>query len=116
MLGTARVLLTILAVFLVGGGVAAIASGEFGGAFAGLILIASAVPVAIGAAYEHRRYMSHAGRYRPSPSGPGGLERDEPLEARFRATGEIFLDPSTGRRMRVFTDPDTGERRYRAEG
>jgi len=116
MLGLSRVLLVGLAAVLVIGGVVAIASGDPGGLIAGLALIAGAVPVAIGAAYEMRRYRSAAERDRPSPSGPGGTPPDEPLEARFRATGEVFVDPTSGRRMRVFVDPDTGERRYRAEG
>ena len=30
-------------------------------------------------------------------------------------TGEVFIDPATGRRMRVWYDPSTGDREYRAE-
>ena len=30
-------------------------------------------------------------------------------------TGEVFLDPETGRRMRVWYDPGTGKREYRPE-
>lgn len=30
-------------------------------------------------------------------------------------TSEVFVDPSTGRRMRVWYDPATGDREYRAE-
>ncbi len=47
---------------------------------------------------------------------PGSVPPDEPLEPRFRPTSEVFVDPSTARRMRVYADPSTGERRYRAEG
>jgi hypothetical protein len=30
-------------------------------------------------------------------------------------TSEAFIDPGTGRRMRVWYDPSTGEREYRPE-
>lgn len=30
-------------------------------------------------------------------------------------TSEVFTDPDTGRRMRVWYDPSTGRREYRAE-
>lgn len=30
-------------------------------------------------------------------------------------TNEVFTDPNTGRRMRVWYDPSTGRREYRAE-
>ncbi len=30
-------------------------------------------------------------------------------------TNEVFTDPDTGRRMRVWYDPGTGRREYRAE-
>jgi hypothetical protein len=37
------------------------------------------------------------------------------MEPRFRRTDELFEDPSSRRPMRVWLDPATGERRYRAE-
>ena len=30
-------------------------------------------------------------------------------------TSEVFIDPATGRRMRVWYDPKTGQREYRPE-
>ena len=33
----------------------------------------------------------------------------------FQPTAEIFTDPSTGKRMRVYEDPKTGKRQYREE-
>ena len=36
-------------------------------------------------------------------------------EAPFRATGEVFVDPTSGHRLRVYLDAATGERRYFAE-
>jgi hypothetical protein len=38
------------------------------------------------------------------------------MEPRFRRTDEFFEDPTSRQRMRVWLDPVTGERRYRAEG
>jgi len=37
-------------------------------------------------------------------------------DPRFLPTTEIFVDPTSRRLMRVYVDPRTGERRYRAEG
>jgi len=31
------------------------------------------------------------------------------------STSEVFTDPATGKRMRVWYDPTTGDREYRAE-
>jgi hypothetical protein len=35
--------------------------------------------------------------------------------APFRPTDELFIDPTSGARLRVYLDPTTGERRYYAE-
>ena len=37
-------------------------------------------------------------------------------DARFQPTGEVFVDPTTRVRMRVWSDPATGERRYVPDG
>ncbi len=66
------------------------------------------------AVLERSRYRSEAAEASNEPAGLGGGET-EPLEARFRSTEEVFLDPTSGRRMRVLIDPRTGERRYVAE-
>lgn len=42
---------------------------------------------------------------RKAPSGPDGAA----------PTDEVFIDPDTGRRMRVWYDPATGRRDYRPE-
>ncbi|MGH9476476.1 MAG: hypothetical protein ACRD1C_09090 [Terriglobales bacterium] len=34
---------------------------------------------------------------------------------RQRPTSEIFIDPTTGKRTRVYEDPTTGSRSYREE-
>lgn len=71
----------------------------------------------VAAVIERLRYRSlHADRV-GDPVGPGGGEpAGMPLEPRFRPTPEVFLDPTTHVRMRVFVDPRSGERRYVPEG
>ena len=65
---------------------------------------------------ERGRYRSEQAERASSPAGPGGGETDAPLEGRFQRTAELFVDPTSGHRMRVWIDPSTGERRYRSEG
>jgi hypothetical protein len=66
---------------------------------------------------ERGRYRSADAEKAIAPAGPGGGEATgETIEARFRPTSEVFVDPTTGHRMRVLVDPRTGERRYVAEG
>jgi hypothetical protein len=45
-------------------------------------------------------------RYRPNGARPG---------AGWEPTGERFQDPQTGKTVRVFYDPRSGERRYVSE-
>jgi hypothetical protein len=47
-------------------------------------------------------------RYRGNQKIPGGSRTSQP-------TGEVFVDPETGRRMRVWYDAQTGQREYRTE-
>ena len=66
---------------------------------------------------ERQRYRSEAAEKARETPGPGGGEAaGGSLEARFRPTAEVFVDPTTGHHMRVLVDPRTGERRYVAEG
>jgi hypothetical protein len=65
---------------------------------------------------ERGRYRSEHAERSSSPAGPGGGETEPTLEPRFLRTEEAFVDPTSGRRMRVWMDPQSGERRYRAEG
>jgi uncharacterized protein (DUF58 family) len=70
----------------------------------------------VGAIIEKARYRSDEAERNAAPHGPGGGEPVEvTLEPRFRPTDERFEDPTTRRRMRVWVDPTSGERRYRAE-
>jgi hypothetical protein len=36
-------------------------------------------------------------------------------EGNFKATNEVFKDPTTGKMTRVYEDPSTGKRQYRDE-
>lgn len=66
---------------------------------------------------ERQRYRSEAAEKARETPGPGGGEASGgALEPRFRPTAEVFIDPTTGHRMRVLVDPRSGERRYVAEG
>lgn len=80
-------------------------------------IFGSGAVLLVAAVIERLRYRSlHADRM-GDPIGPGGGEPSgAPLEPRFRPTPEVFLDPTTHVRMRVFVDPRTGERRYVPEG
>lgn len=97
-------------------GVALIGLVREGGAFIGLQLVAFGAFLVVIVVIERQRYRSdHAERSNAAP-GPGGGEPAGSLEPRFRPTAEVFLDPTSGHRMRVAVDPATGERRYIAEG
>jgi hypothetical protein len=77
-----------------------------------VILGGAAMVIAV---LERRRYRSEAAEAANDPIGPGGGETPGDVEARFRPTDEVFVDPTTGNLMRVLVDPRTGERRYVAE-
>lgn len=47
-------------------------------------------------------------RYRDGRSSSGG-------GSAAQATDEVFIDPDSGQRMRVWFDPSTGQREYRPE-
>ena len=64
---------------------------------------------------ETTRYRSQSAERNKLAPGPGGGEPG-PVEARFRRTDEVFIDPTSHYRMRVYLDDRTGERRYVAEG
>jgi hypothetical protein len=68
------------------------------------------------AVVERFRYRSELADRSGMAVGPGGGEPvGEAMESRFRRTDEVFVDPTSERRMRVWLDHATGERRYRAE-
>lgn len=78
-------------------------------------MITSGSVLLIVAVIETMRYRSEAAEGARDAPGPGGGESGPP-EPRFRPTDEVFVDPTTQVRMRVYADARTGERRYVAEG
>jgi hypothetical protein len=85
------------------------------------LVIVGLVTALIGAigigvlAVERMRYRSAVAETPESYGSPGGETPGAPLEARFVSTSEVFVDPSSGKTMRVFSDPSTGERRYQVD-
>lgn len=106
--------LVILGVISMLGGLALIAVPNIG-IPAGLQLMVFGAFLVLVVALERQRYRSAAAEGSNAPAGPGGGEPAGPLEPRFRPTSEVFIDPTTGHRMRVVVDPASGERRYVAE-
>jgi hypothetical protein len=97
---------------LILGGFVAASAGEVG---AGVEAIVVGTVLMIAAVLQHSRYRSGQAEQNHDDPGPGGGESGF-LEPRFLPTTEVFQDPTSRRLMRVFVDPRTGERRYRAEG
>jgi hypothetical protein len=82
----------------------------------GLWLVGTGGFLVVVAVIERHRYRSASAERSGAAPGPGGGETASPvLEPRFQPTAEVFVDPTSGRRMRVLVDPGTGERRYVAE-
>lgn len=74
------------------------------------------VALLIGTLIERARYRSDASDGSGIRAGPGGGEPPGTrLDPRFRRSDECFTDPTSDQRMRVWTDPSSGERRYVAE-
>lgn len=115
-IGIARVVVLVSGALLAIGGLLLIALPDLGGAVAGTYMVLLGGAMIVGALLERMRYRSDALDRTAPPVGPGGGEPlDIPLEPRFTSTDEVFMDPTSGERMRVWMDPRTGERRYRAE-
>jgi hypothetical protein len=108
--------LVVAGVLAMAGGLALVVAGPGATAIAGLELVAIGGFLVIVVAIERQRYRSATAEVTNAPAGPGGGEPPgTTLEPRFRPTAEAFIDPTTGRRMRVVVDPTNGERRYVAE-
>jgi|SRR5579862_122086 len=113
MMAAARVILAFVGVITILAGLALITvDGERS---TGLVAILIGGAVLIAVVYERSRYRSGEADVRNDKPGPGGGEPVGALPPGFRATTEVFLDPATGRRMRVYLQPATGDRRYMAE-
>jgi len=118
MLRFARVFAVVIGVMLIALGLwIAIEEnqGQLGLVLVGLVTaFLGAVFIAV-LALERMRYRSAAAEVPLTVGEPGGEPPGTSLEPRFRSTPERFVDPTSGKTMRVFADPDTGERRYQVE-
>ena len=103
-IGVASVLGLLLGLLLIGTG------GE--AAISGLWLMVLGAVGLIGITFERMRYRSEAAERSGDSGGAAGADPG-PLDPRFRATEEQFVDPTTRQHLRVWIDPATGERRYR---
>jgi hypothetical protein len=68
-----------------------------------VVIVAILVLIVVGAVIGWERYRG------------GGAGGRGPGVSGAQPTAEIFIDPETGRRMRVWFDARTGERDYRPE-
>ncbi len=115
MLSTVRISVGALGALMMLGGVIAFVGGAPTESLWAIVIGAVGV---LAVTFERARYRSEAAE-RPaadaSDPGPGGGEPSVPA-APFRPTDELFVDPTSGERLRVYLDPATGQRRYHAEG
>jgi hypothetical protein len=111
-----RAVLAVFGGLMVLGGLLTMTTSQ-GAASSGVVAVITGLVFIVVAVIERLRYRSEAAEVSGLPIGPGGGEpTSEPLDGRFRRTEEAFVDPTSGQRMRVWLDPASGERRYRAEG
>jgi hypothetical protein len=86
------------------------------GTVLGFYTVLGGLALIVGALLERIRYRSDPLDRDGPPTGPaGGEPPGTSLEPRFRRSDEVFVDPTTGHRMRVWSDPSSGERRYVTE-
>lgn len=111
-----RAIMAALGGLLAFGGLALIATGDASAAPSGVWMVVVGMVLIIVSALERWRYRSESADRASLPIGPGGGEPlGEPLDGRFQRTDEVFVDPTSGRTMRVWLDRTLGERRYRSE-
>lgn len=94
-----RLLVVVVATLMLLGGVAAMIGGL---RLEGLYVAALGAAGLLVVALERQRY------------GAGRREREAGVE-HHRPTDEVFIDPTTGQRTRVWIDSRSGERSYRPE-
>jgi hypothetical protein len=112
MVTTMRVVVGALGALMILGGLVAVAIGAWPGGLWAMLIGATAIAAVV---LERSRYRSDASERTAGEPGPGGGEPTMPV-APYRPTGEVFVDPTSGHRLRVYLNPATGERRYFAEG
>jgi len=111
-----RVVLGIAGVIMLAAGIAlGLSFFGGGGVLFGFWLVLGGLALIVGVVIERTRYRSEAAELGSLAPGPGGGEPERPGPP-FEATAEVFIDPTTNRRMRVYVDAATGDRRYVAEG
>ena len=116
-LSLARILVIVAGLCLAALGLYLIAIPGGPGTVVGIYTVVGGLALVVGALIERVRYRSDAVDRDGVPVGPaGGEPPGTALEPRFRRTDEVFTDPTSGHRMRVWLDPGTGERRYLSEG
>ena len=88
----------------------------FGGpiAFSGLWFMVLGAVGLVAVGFERSRYRPAGGETTWSSLGAAGAHEGS-VEPRFRPTDERFVDPTTRQRLRVWSDPATGERLYRLD-
>jgi hypothetical protein len=106
-----RVVVGVLGALMIVGGVTGVVLGAWPG---GLWSVAIGSLAILAVVFERARYRSDAGERSAAAAGPGGGEASMPV-APFRPTDELFVDPTSGQRLRVYLNPATGERRYFAD-
>jgi hypothetical protein len=106
-----RVVVGVLGALMILGGIVGIAVGAWPGGLWAMVIGCVAIAAVV---LERARYRSEAAERSPGASGPGGGEPTMPI-APFRPTVVLFVDPTSGQRLRVYLNPATGERRYYAE-
>ena len=112
MVSSVRVIVGLLGIGLILAGIVGITTATW---VDGLWSIVAGAVVLVAVVLERSRYRSEAAERSDAAPGPGGGEPSAP-GAPFRPTDEVFVDPTSGHRLRVYLDPATGERRYHAEG
>jgi len=106
MLGFARILVVVVGVLLIALGfwLASYGNeGDSGLVVVGLVTALIGVAGIVVLAFERMRYRRDASAADAPATG-------------WRRTDEVFMDPTTGVRTRVWVDPGTGQRDYRPEG
>jgi hypothetical protein len=99
MIHVVRLIVGVLAALMLLGGLAAIVAGyRLEGLYVAGLGAAGIVIIVL----ERQRYGDSEDERRPA------TERERP-------TDEVFVDPTTGQRTRVWVDPQSGERSYRPE-
>jgi hypothetical protein len=111
--GAARVVVLLFGITLLVIGLALIGLEGAAGTIAGLWVGGAGLVIIIGALIERVRYRSEATDRSGLPAGrAGGEPAGTRLDSRFQRSEEVFVDPTSGHRMRVWLDPASGERRY----